>query len=56
MQCATAFFVKKLTMFGVDRALGKKLSIPNKTAENNIKRFAVRGLIIHYAHDKYKKT
>ena len=50
------FLLKKLTMFGVGRALDKKLSIPPKTAENHIKRFTVRGFIIHYAHDKYKKN
>ena len=32
-----------------------KLGIPDKTAEKHIKRFAVNGLIIHFAHDKYKK-
>ncbi|MDD2564795.1 MAG: DUF3987 domain-containing protein [Salinivirgaceae bacterium] len=32
-----------------------KLGIPDKTAEKHIKRFAVNGLINHYAHDKYKK-
>ncbi|HAW59698.1 MAG TPA: hypothetical protein DCX03_11965 [Bacteroidales bacterium] len=26
-----------------------------KQAENHIKRFTLQGLIIHYAHDKYKK-
>jgi hypothetical protein len=32
-----------------------KLGIPPKTAENQIKRFTLQGLLIHYAHDKYKK-
>ncbi|MFV0375773.1 MAG: hypothetical protein ACK5JD_00565 [Mangrovibacterium sp.] len=32
-----------------------KLGIPDKTAEKHIKRFAVNGLINHFAHDKYKK-
>ena len=32
-----------------------KLGIPDKTAEKHIKRFAVNGLVNHYAHDKYKK-
>jgi hypothetical protein len=32
-----------------------KLGIPDKTAEKHIKRFAISGLINHYAHDKYKK-
>lgn len=32
-----------------------KLGIPDKTAEKHIKRFATNGLIIHFAHDKYKK-
>jgi hypothetical protein len=33
----------------------QKLGIPDKTAEKHIKRFAVNGLINHFAHDKYKK-
>jgi hypothetical protein len=33
-----------------------KLGIPDKTAEKHIKRFSVNGLLIHFAHDKYKKT
>jgi len=32
-----------------------KLKIPPKTAEKHIKHFVVNGLIIHFAHDKYKK-
>jgi hypothetical protein len=36
--------------------VAQKLGIPDKTAEKHIKRFAVNGLINHYAHDKYKKT
>src|SRR5574344_849593 len=35
--------------------VANKLGIPDKTAEKHIKRFAVNGLINHYAHDKYKK-
>ncbi|VBB45775.1 Primase C terminal 2 (PriCT-2) [uncultured Paludibacter sp.] len=35
--------------------IANKLGIPDKTAEKHIKRFAVNGLINHYAHDKYKK-
>ena len=35
--------------------VANKLGIPDKTAEKHIKRFAVNGLIIHFAHDKYKK-
>jgi len=37
-------------------AVANKLGIPDKTAEKHIKRFAVNGLISHFAHDKYKKT
>jgi hypothetical protein len=33
----------------------KLLAIPPKTAEKHIKRFADSGLIIHFAHDQYKK-
>ena len=36
-------------------SVANKLGIPDKTAEKHIKRFAVNGLINHYAHDKYKK-
>lgn len=36
-------------------SVANKLGIPDKTAEKQIKRFAVNGLIIHFAHDKYKK-
>lgn len=36
-------------------AAAHKLGIPDKTAEKHIKRFAVNGLINHFAHDKYKK-
>jgi hypothetical protein len=36
-------------------AVAHKLGIPDKTAEKHIKRFSVNGLIIHFAHDKYKK-
>lgn len=36
-------------------SVANKLGIPDKTAEKHIKRFAVNGLIIHFAHDKYKK-
>ncbi|MBW8334342.1 MAG: DUF3987 domain-containing protein [Prolixibacteraceae bacterium] len=36
-------------------AAAQKLGIPDKTAEKHIKRFAVNGLINHFAHDKYKK-
>ena len=35
--------------------VANKLGIPDKTAEKHIKRFSVNGLIIHFAHDKYKK-
>jgi len=37
-------------------AAAHKLGIPDKTAEKHIKRFAVNGLINHFAHDKYKKS
>jgi hypothetical protein len=33
----------------------KLLGIPPKTAEKHIKRFADSGLIIHFAHDQYRK-
>lgn len=33
----------------------KNLAIPPKTAEKHIKRFADSGLIIHFAHDQYRK-
>ncbi|MDP3180523.1 MAG: DUF3987 domain-containing protein, partial [Bacteroidota bacterium] len=33
----------------------KLLAIPPKTAEKHIKRFADSGLIIHFAHDQYRK-
>ena len=36
-------------------SVANKLGIPDKTAEKHIKRFSVNGLIIHFAHDKYKK-
>jgi hypothetical protein len=36
-------------------SVAQKLGIPPKTAENQIKRFTLQGLLIHYAHDKYKK-
>ena len=36
-------------------AVAQKLGIPDKTAEKHIKRFAVNGLINHFAHDKYVK-
>jgi hypothetical protein len=36
-------------------AVAQKLGIPPKTAENHIKRLSSQNLIIHYAHDKYKK-
>ncbi len=36
-------------------AVAQKLGIPDKTAEKHIKRFAINGLINHFAHDKYKK-
>lgn len=35
--------------------VANKLGIPDKTAEKHIKRFAINGLINHFAHDKYKK-
>jgi len=35
--------------------VAQKLGIPDKTAEKHIKRFALNGLINHFAHDKYKK-
>lgn len=35
--------------------VANKLGIPDKTAEKHIKRFAVNGLVVHFAHDKYKK-
>jgi hypothetical protein len=31
------------------------LAIPPKAEEKHIKRFADNGLIIHFAHDQYKK-
>ncbi len=36
--------------------VAQKLGIPDKTADKHIKRFAVNGLINHFAHDKYMKT
>ncbi|NLJ19520.1 MAG: DUF3987 domain-containing protein [Bacteroidales bacterium] len=36
-------------------AVAQKLGIPDKTAEKHIKRFAINGLINHFAHDRYKK-
>lgn len=36
-------------------AAAHKLGIPDKTAEKHIKRFAISGLVNHFAHDKYKK-
>lgn len=33
----------------------KLLGIPDKTAEKHIKRFADSGLIIHFAHDQYRR-
>jgi len=33
----------------------KLLGIPPKTAEKHIKRFADSGLIVHFAHDQYRK-
>ncbi len=36
-------------------AVAQKLGIPPKTAENHIKRLSSQNLIIHYAHDRYKK-
>jgi hypothetical protein len=37
-------------------AVAQKLNIPDKTAEKHIRRFAINGLINHFAHDKYKKN
>jgi hypothetical protein len=36
-------------------AVAQKLGIPPKTAENHIKRLSSQNLVIHYAHDRYKK-
>ena len=36
-------------------SVAKGLNIPDKTAEKQIARFVKTGLIIHFAHDKYKK-
>ena len=36
-------------------SIAQKLGIPPKTAENHIKRLSSQNLIIHYAHDRYKK-
>jgi len=36
-------------------AVANKLGIPDKTAEKHIKCLVANGLIIHFAHDKYKK-
>jgi hypothetical protein len=36
-------------------AAAHKLGIPDKTAEKHIKRFSDSGLVVHFAHDQYRK-
>jgi hypothetical protein len=50
--CRDIFSAKRQSYF----AVAQKLGISPKTAENHIKRFTLQGLLIHYAHDKYKNA